>query len=122
MWVEVICWIDRVLTSKECVCFVCDPSVHLDVPTICCCMSEVISSFKSLRAGSQGFALLVLFRCVIVYTMWSGNSLQLLCHLWYIAFVFHRNDVCQYYIAVCMLVGIVIWAKTDSVLSVNGEQ
>ena len=32
-------------------------------------MSEVISSFRSLRAGSQVFALLMLFLCVILHTM-----------------------------------------------------
>ena len=42
------------------------------------CMSEVISSFKSLRAGSQVFALLMLFLCVVLHTMWSGKSLHLL--------------------------------------------
>ena len=41
-------------------------------------MSEVISLFKSLRAGSQVFALIMLFLCVIFHTMWSGKSLQLL--------------------------------------------
>ena len=41
-------------------------------------MSEVISSFKSLRAGSQVFALLLLFLWVILHTMWSGKSLLLL--------------------------------------------
>ena len=44
-------------------------------------MSEVISSFRSLRAGSQVFALLMLFLGVILHTMSSGKSLQLLCHL-----------------------------------------
>ena len=44
-------------------------------------MSEVISSFKSLRAGSQVFALLMLFVWLIFHTMWSGKSLQLLCIL-----------------------------------------
>ena len=44
-------------------------------------MSEVISSFKSLRAGSQVFALLMLFLWVILHIMWSGKSLQLLCIL-----------------------------------------
>ena len=44
-------------------------------------MSEVISSFKSLRAGSQVFALLMLFLCVILHTMWTARSLQLLCIL-----------------------------------------
>ena len=41
-------------------------------------MSEVITSFRSLRAGSQVFALLMLFLCVILHTMWAGKSLQLL--------------------------------------------
>ena len=44
-------------------------------------MSEVISSFKSLRAGPQLFALLMLFISVILHTMWSGKSLQMLCIL-----------------------------------------
>ena len=35
-------------------------------------MSEVISSFRSLRAGSQVFALLVLFLCVILHNISSG--------------------------------------------------
>ena len=41
------------------------PMSGLSAPSICfvlCfCMSEVISSFRSLRAGSQVFALLILF-------------------------------------------------------------
>ena len=72
-------------SSKECVCCACDPSVHLSVPSIgfvyVFCMSEVISSFRSLRTGSQVFALLIIFLCVIFHTMSSGKSLQLLCIL-----------------------------------------
>ena len=34
VWMEVLCWIDRVWSSKECVCCACDPSVHLSVPSI----------------------------------------------------------------------------------------
>ena len=60
--VLVLCWIDHVWSSKECVCCACDPSERLSAPSICFfCMSEVISSFRSLRAGSQVFALLMLF-------------------------------------------------------------
>ena len=44
-------------------------------------MSEVISSFKSLRAGSPVFALRMLFLCVILHTMWLRKSLQLICIL-----------------------------------------
>ena len=36
---------------------------------------------KSLRAGLQVFALLILFLCVIVHPMWSDKSMQLLCIL-----------------------------------------
>ena len=54
--VEVLCWIGRVWSSRECACCTCDPTVHLSVPSIgfvyVFCMSEVIFSFKSLRAGS----------------------------------------------------------------------
>ena len=40
--------------NKRLFCFV-------QAKTLCFCMSEVISSFRSLRAGSQVFALLMLF-------------------------------------------------------------
>ena len=73
-------------------------------------MSEVISSFKSLRAGSQVFALLMLFLCVIFHTMWSGKSLQLLCILPFgmlclsaISMMFVKIKL-----AVCILVGMVV--------------
>ena len=45
------------------------------------CMWEVISSFKSLRAGAQVFALLMLFHCLILHNMWFGKRLKLLCIL-----------------------------------------
>ena len=40
-------------------------------------MLEVISSFRSLRTGSQVFALLMVL-CVDLHTMSSGKSLQFL--------------------------------------------
>ena len=74
------------------------------------CKSEVISSLKSLRAGSQVFALLMLSLCVILHTMWSGKSLQLLCILPFgmlclsvISMMFVKNRL-----ALCMLVGMVV--------------
>ena len=61
------------MVFKECACRVCDPHVLF--------MLEVISSFKSLRDGSQDFVFLMLFLCVILHVMWSGKSLRLLCIL-----------------------------------------
>ena len=49
---------------------------------LCFCILEVISLFKSLRAGSQVFALPILFfLCVIFHTMWSDKSRKLMCIL-----------------------------------------
>ena len=77
---------------------------------LCFCMSEVISSFRNLRARSQVFALLMLFLCVILHTMSSGKSLQLLCilpfgmlYLSVISMMFVKI-----LLAVCMLVGMVV--------------
>ena len=74
------------------------------------CMSEVISSFRSLRAGSQVFALLMLFLCVILHTMSSGKSLQLLCILPFGMLCLSANSMMfvKILLAVCMLVGMVV--------------
>ena len=77
---------------------------------LCFCMSKVISSFRSLRARRQVFSLLMLFLCVILHTMSSGKSLQLLCILPFgmqclsaISMMFVKNML-----AVCILVSMVV--------------
>ena len=94
-------------------CCVRGPSDRLDAPFICLfvfCMSEVISSFRGLRTGSQVFALCMVFLCVILHTMSSGKSLQLLC-------IFPFGMLClsaismmfvKILLAVCILVGMVV--------------
>ena len=86
--------------------------MHLSVHSISClcfCMSEVISQFRSLRAGSQVFALLMLFLCGILHTMWSGKSLQLLCILPFgILCLSAIMIMFMIILEVCMLVGIVV--------------
>ena len=73
-------------------------------------MSDVISSFRSLRTGSQVFAMLMLFRCVILHTISPGKSLQLLC-------IFPFGMLClsaismmfvKIMLSVCILVGLVV--------------
>ena len=109
------CWIDRVWSSKECACCACDRIVHLSVPSIgfvyVFCMSEVICTFKSLRAGSQVFTLLMLSLCVILHTMWSGNTLQLLCTLTFGMLCLSAISMMfvKIMLAVCMLV--VWWSE-----------
>ena len=79
-------------------------------PSLCVCMSEVIYLFKNLRVGAQMFALLILFLYMIVHTMWSGKSLQLLCILPFgrlclsaISMMFVKSML-----AVCMLVSMMV--------------
>ena len=73
-------------------------------------MSEVISSFRSLRAGSQVFALLMFFLCVIMHTMPSGKSMQLLCILPFDMLCLSAISMMfvKIMLAVCMLVGMVV--------------
>ena len=73
-------------------------------------MSEVISSFRSLRAGSQVFALLILFICVILHTMSSDKSLQLLCILPFGMLCLSAISIMfvKIMLAVCILVGMVV--------------
>ena len=63
-------------------------------------MSEVISSFRHLGAGSLLFALLMLFLCVILHTMWSPKYHAIAVHiaLWYVVLVCHQCDVCKNYV------------------------
>ena len=73
-------------------------------------MSEVISSFSILRPGSQVFALLMLFLCVILHTMSSGKSLKLLCILPFdmLCLSAISKMFVKIMLAVCMLVGMVV--------------
>ena len=77
---------------------------------LCFCMSEVISSFRSLIPESKVSALLMLFICVILHTMSSGKSLPLPC-------IFLFGMLClsaismmfvKILLAVCILVGMVV--------------
>ena len=109
MCVEVLCSIDRVWSSKECACCACDPSVHLIVPSIGVVYVFVCRKLSPhLRAGSQVFALLMLFLCVILHTMWSGKSLQLLYILPFGMLCLSAISMMfvKIMLAVCMLVGI----------------
>ena len=73
-------------------------------------MSEVNSSFRSLRAGSQVFALRMLFLCVILHTISSGKSLQLICILPFGMVCLSAISMMfvKILLAVCMLVGMVV--------------
>ena len=87
--------------------YLCVPSIGF----VMVCMSEVISSFKSLIDGSQVLALIMLFLCVILHTVWLSKSLQLLCILLFGMLCFSAIGMMfvKIMLAVCMLVGMVVW-------------
>ena len=70
-------------------------------------MSEVISSFRSLRTGWQVFSRLMLFICVILHT--SGKNLELLYILPFGMMCMSAISMMfvKILLAVCILVGIV---------------
>ena len=110
MCVVVLCWIDHVWPSKDCGCCDCDPNDRLSAHSMCFCMSEIISSFRSLRARSQVFTLIMLFLCVILHTM-SLGKMHSKCRLlpfgmlWLSAISMMFVKIL---LAVCMLVGMVV--------------
>ena len=85
LFLDFFCWLIRVLSSKEYVCCVCDPSVCLGVPSICkifvFVMRDVISEFNSEIDGSLAFCALMLFLCSILCLMCAGSSLHVECIL-----------------------------------------
>ena len=86
-------------------------------------MSKVLSSFRSLKVGSPVFPLLMLYLCVILHNMWSGKSLQLLCisPFGILCLSAIRMMFVNILLAVCMLLGIVVRAKANSVSNNNNN-
>ena len=83
-------------------------------------MSEVISPFRSLRAGLQLFDILML--CVFHYAYYGrirAYSFYASYHLVYL-FVCHQNHVCEQYIDSVFVGGYCL--SWDSVFSVNCAQ
>ena len=74
------------------------------------CMSEVISSFRSLRAGSQVFCspYVISLSDFAYYVFKQEPAVTLQLARWYVLLVCHQYDVCENYVAVCMLVGMVV--------------
>ena len=75
----------------------------------CSCYFVVECYGCVLRAGSQVFALIMLFLCVILHTMTSGKSLQLLCILPFGMLCLSAISMMlvKILLAVCMLVDMV---------------
>ena len=61
-------------------------------------MSEVKSSFRSLRAGSRVFALLISLSDFAYYVFGQEPAVAMHLDLWYVLLVCHQYDVCEKYV------------------------
>ena len=72
-------------------------------------MSEVISSFRSLRAGSQVFALLMLFLCVFAYYVFGQEpAVAMYLAIGMVCLSAINMMFVKFMLAVCMLVGMMV--------------
>ena len=87
-----LCWIDHVWSSKECVCCACDPNERLSAPSIClvcvfvCRITGVCSPY-------------VISLSDFAYSVF-GQEPAVAVHLalWYVLLVCHQYDVCENYV------------------------
>ena len=92
-------------------CCACGPSEPLGAPSICFLNVFVCRKLSpQLGAGSQVFALLALLLCVILHTMFSGKSPQLVCILPFGMLCLSAISMMfvKILLAVCILVGMVV--------------
>ena len=78
-----LCWIDHVWSSKECVCCACDPNKHLSAPSICFVCVFVCRKL-SPRLGEPAIAMhRVLFGmlCLSAISMMFVKTLLTICML-----------------------------------------
>ena len=61
-------------------------------------MSEVISSFRSLSAGSQVFALLISLGDFAYYVFGQEPAVAVHLAFWYVLLVCHQYDICENYV------------------------
>ena len=107
------------------VCFVCCVFVNCLVKQFAMCLGVVailsLNVMEVFESWITGGFLKMLFLCLILYIMSSGKSLQLLCILLFGMLCLSAISMMfvKIMLAVCMLVGMVVRAKADSVSSVN---
>ena len=81
-----ICWIDHVWYSKECVCCACDPNERLSAPSICFVCVFVCRKLSPHVISLCDFA---------YYVIGKEPAIAIHLALWYGVLVCHQYDVCE---------------------------
>ena len=94
--------------------------MHLSVPSIGFVYVFVCPKLSPHLRGSQVFAHLTLFLCVILHTMWPAVAIHLA--LRYVVLVCHKYDVCNKFIGSVYVGGYGGLSESGLVSSVNCVQ
>ena len=95
-----LCWIDHVWSSKECVCCACDPNERLSAPSICFVCVFVCRKL-SPHLGVWSWITGVCSPYVIslsdfaYYVFGQEPAVAVHLALWYVLLVCHQYDVCE---------------------------
>ena len=94
--VVVLCWIDHVWFSKQCVCCACEPNERLSAPSICfvcICVSRKLSPHLGVCSPY------VISLCDFAYYVFGQESaIAMHLALWYVVLVCQQYDVCKNYV------------------------
>ena len=97
-----LCWIDHVWSSKECVCCACDPNERLSAPSICfvcvfVCrnLSPHLGVFESWITGVCS-PYVISLSDFAYYVFGQEPAVAVHLALWYVLLVCHQYEVCEY--------------------------
>ena len=88
MCVVVLCWIDHVWSSKECVCCACDPSERLSALSICSVRVFVCRKFESWITGVCS-PYVISLSDFAYYVFGQEPAVAMHLALWYVLLVCH---------------------------------
>ena len=93
-----LCWIDHVWSSKECVCCACDPNERLSAPSIFCVLYVgsylLIEEFESWITGVCS-PYVISLSDFAYYVFVQEPAVAMYLALWYVLLVCHQYDVCE---------------------------
>ena len=88
-----LCWIDHVWSSKECVCCACDPNERLSAPSICFVCVFVCRKLSPHLGVWSPYVISLSDFAYYVFGQEPAVAVHLA--LWYVLLVCHQYDVCE---------------------------
>ena len=103
MCVVVLCWIDHVWSSNECVCCACDPNERLSAPSICLFVFLYVGSYLFIwefesRITGVCSPYVISLSDFAYYVFGQEPAVAVHLALWYVLLVCHQYDGCENYV------------------------